>query len=290
VLSSYDFETELGEEEFRLLRDLIHEQFGLFFEDNQKDSLRTRLASRLTTLDLFSFEDYYRYLRFGPQREQELKRMISNLTNNETYFYREVTQLNAFAENVLPEIKERKYKSAERTLSILSAGCSTGEEVYTLGMLVYDSGQFFWGWDVRVIGLDIDPIALEKARKGLYFHNSFRGVDPALQEKHFIPTDGGYQVKDGIRKMTEFRQGSILAEASYGDLPPLDVVLCRNVLIYFSEGMTLRAVSRFDSALAEEGYLLLGHAESLARLTTPFAPLRFRGAMIYQGHAPGAAS
>ncbi len=216
--------------------------------------------------------------------------MISNLTNNETYFYREVSQLNAFAKNVLPEIKERKYRKAERTLSILSAGCSTGEEVYTLGMIVYDSGQFFWGWDVRVIGLDIDPIALEKARKGLYFHNSFRGVDPALQQKHFIPTDGGYQVKDRIRKMTEFRQGSLLAEASYEDLPPLDVVLCRNVLIYFSDGMTLQAVSRFGGVLAEEGYLLLGHAESLARLTTPFAPLRFRGAMIYQGNTLGPAS
>ncbi len=284
MASSSDFETELEEEEFRLLRDLIHEQFGLYFGDNQRDSLRTRLASRLTTLDLISFEDYYHYLRFGPHRERELKRITSHLTNNETYFYRELSQLKAFAENVLPEIKERKYKKADRTLSILSAGCSTGEEAYTLGMLVYDSGQFFWGWDVRVIGLDIDPIALEKARKGLYFHNSFRGVDPALQEKHFVPTDGGYQVKDGIRKMTEFRQGSILAEASYQDLPPLDVVLCRNVLIYFSDQSTLQAVTRFHSLLAEDGYLLLGHAESMARLTTSFAPLRFRGAMIYQNH------
>jgi chemotaxis protein methyltransferase CheR len=103
-----DHNVELSEEEFRLLRDFIHERFGLFFTDNQRASLRTRLAGRLASLDLMSFEDYYHYLRFGPQRQDELQRMVSHLTNNETYFFREQPQLQVFSEHVLRAVKDRK--------------------------------------------------------------------------------------------------------------------------------------------------------------------------------------
>ena len=161
-----DHDVELTEEEFRLLRDFIHEQFGLFFDDGQRASLRSRLLGRLASLDLRSFEDYYHYLRFGPERAEELERMVSHLTNNETYFFREPPQLQVFADHVLRALKERKARTGDRTLRILSAGCSTGEEAHTLAMIVYDSGQFFWNWDVQVIGLDVDQAALEKARRG----------------------------------------------------------------------------------------------------------------------------
>src|SRR5215468_2184943 len=123
-----DHDIELSEEEFRLLRDLIHERFGLYFEDGQRASLRSRLVGRLSNLDLLSFEDYYHYLRFGPQRNEELERMVCHLTNNETYFFREHAQLQVFAEHVLRNLKEKKSQLADRSLRILSAGCSTGEE------------------------------------------------------------------------------------------------------------------------------------------------------------------
>ena len=277
-----DHDAELSEEEFRLLRDFIHERFGLYFENGQRASLRLRLAGRLATLGLLSFEDYYRYLRFGPRRAEELKHMASHLTNNETYFFRESLQLRVFAESILKGLREAKTAREDRTLRILSAGCSTGEEVMTLAMIVHDSGMFFWNWDVRIVGMDVDEAALEKARRGFYHQNSFRGVSPDLVERHFVQTPHGLQVREAIRRQVSLRAGNILEAESFRDLGGLDAIFCRNVLIYFSDAAALRVVRHFHDALAPGGYLLLGHAESLSRITDMFTPIRFQGAIAYQ--------
>jgi chemotaxis protein methyltransferase CheR len=284
-----DLDVDLGEEEFRLLRDLIHEKFGLFFDDNQRGSLRARLQGRLKSRGLRSFEDYFHHLRFGPDRSEELSSMVSHLTNNETYFYREGPQLEVFAEHVLRQIKERKTQSGERTLRLLSAGCSTGEEAYTLAMIVFDSGQFFWNWDVEVVGLDVDTTALEKAKRGVYQHNSFRALAPAVKARHFVPAGANsFQVKEPIRRMVSWRRGNLVDPASFEGLAPLDAIFCRNVLIYFSDAMILRVVRIFRNVLGPGGYLCLGHAESLSRITDLFLPVRFQGAMVYQAGDQGA--
>ena len=277
-----DHDVDLSEEEFRLLRDFIHERFGLYFEDAQRPSLRSRLAGRLMSLDLGSFEEYYRYLRFGPQRADELSRMVSHLTNNETYFFREVPQLNVFGEHALKGLKERKIRTEDKRLRVVSVGCSTGEEAYTLAMILYDSGQFFWGWDVQVVGVDVDHVALEKARRAAYHQNSVRSMSPAHVDKHFVRLAGSLQVKEPIRRLVTLRAGNLLEPQSFEGLFPVDVLFCRNVLIYFSDATTLRAVKLFHDLLAPGGYLFLGHAESLSRLTDLFTPIRFQGAMAYQ--------
>jgi chemotaxis protein methyltransferase CheR len=288
VFHPSDHDTALSEEEFRLLRDFIHERFGIYFEDNQRASLRSRLVGRLASLDLVSFEEYYQYLRFGPQRAEERESMVSHLTNNETYFYRESPQLQVFAEHILRQIKERKAAEGSRTLRILSAGCSSGEEAHTIAMIVYDSGQFFWSWDVQITGMDVDQAALEKARRGVYFHNSFRSLHPSLVERHFVKQASGTAVKEQIRRMVRIRHGNIVDRASFEGLTGLDAVFCRNVLIYFSDAMILKAVRVFYEALAPGGFLFLGHAESLSRITDLLTPIRFQGAMVYQ-KPPGAA-
>jgi chemotaxis protein methyltransferase CheR len=175
-----DHDTELSEEEFRLLRDFVHERFGLYYDESQRATLRARLAPRLDLLGLASYEDYHRYLRFAPDREQEQQRMVSHLTNNETYFFREQPQLDVFAGHVLRSLKERKTRTGEKRLAVVSAGCSTGEEPLTLAMILFDSGQFFWGWDVSVTGLDVDDAALDKARRAVYHQGSLRAVTPLL--------------------------------------------------------------------------------------------------------------
>jgi chemotaxis protein methyltransferase CheR len=284
-----DRDVEISEEEFRLLRDFIHEKLGIHFDDGQKSALRSRLAGRLTGLDLASFEDYYHYLRFGPQREEELQRMVSHITNNETYFYRERAQLQVFADHVLKRLRERKSESGSRSLRILSAGCSTGEEPTTLAMIVYETGQFFWGWDVQIVGMDVDQAALEKAKRGLYFHNSFRSVSAAVIERHFVKQGNGSQVKEGVRRMTRFLHGNLTDPASFEGLEPQDAILCRNVLIYFSDAMIRRVVEIFHRVLAPGGFLLLGHAESLSRISDAYTPIRFPGAMIYQKPERGGA-
>ena len=277
-----DHDIELKEEEFRLLRDFIHERFGLFFDDNQRGSLRARLAGRVASLGLRSFEEYFHYLRFGPQHAEELDRIPSHLTNNETYFYREVPQLQVFGDAILKTLKDRKAMTGERTLRVLSAGCSSGEEAYTLAMVIYDSGLFFWNWDVQVAGMDVDHGALDKALKAAYHPNSFRSIRPPLVDRHFVKGAAGVAVKDPIRKMVRFRHGNIVDPESYRGLDPLDVVFCRNVLIYFSDATILKVVTLFHEALAPGGYLFLGHAESLSRITELFTPIRFQGAMVYQ--------
>ena len=283
-----DLDVDLTEEEFRLLRDLIHEKFGLFFDDNQRASLRARLQGRLKSRGLRSFEEYFHHLRFGPDRADELTSMVSHLTNNETYFYREGPQLEVFAEHILRQLKERKTRTGERTLRLLSAGCSTGEEAYTLAMIVFDSGQFFWNWDVEVVGLDVDTTALEKARRGVYQHNSFRSLAPAVKARHFVAAGpNAFQVKEPIRRMVSWRRGNLVEPASFEGLAPLDAIFCRNVLIYFSDAMILRVVRIFRNVLAPGGYLCLGHAESLSRITDLFLPVRFQGAMGYQAGEGG---
>jgi chemotaxis protein methyltransferase CheR len=278
-----DLDVEMSEEEFRLLRDLIHERFGLFFDDNQRASLRARLQGRLAGRGLRSFEDYFHELRFAPDRADELVSMVTHLTNNETYFYREGPQLNVFADHVLRQTKERKSRSSDRTLRLLSAGCSTGEEAYTLAMIAFDSGQFFWNWEVEVVGLDVDVQALEKARRGVYQHNSFRTLPADIKARHFVPAGpGSFQVKEPIRRMVTWRRGNLVEAESFEGLGPLDVIFCRNVLIYFSDAMILRVVRLLHDVLAPGGYLCLGHAESLSRITDLFLPVRFQGAMVYQ--------
>lgn len=277
-----DHDVDLSEEEFRLLRDFVHEKFGLYFDGSQRSSLKSRLAPRLGLLGLLSFEDYYRFLRFAPERAAEQQRMVSHLTNNETYFFREQPQLEVFAKHVLPALKERRAKAEARTLRFLSVGCSTGEEALTLAMILFDSGQFFWSWDVRIAGLDVDEAALEKATRGSYHQNSLRAVTPQQLERHFVSRGDGVKVKDGVRKLVSFRPGNLLDPASYEGFTPADAIFCRNVLIYFSDDAIQKAVRLFHEILSPGGYLFLGHAESLARVTSAFTPIRFQGAIVYQ--------
>src|SRR5688500_18436411 len=149
-------------------------------------------------------------------------------------------------------------------------------------MILYDCGLFYWNWDVVGTGMDVDPTALEKSARGAYHPNSFRSIRPTVLEKLFVRESVGARVKDAIRKMVRFRLGNIVDAASYEGLAPLDTIFCRNVLIYFSDAMILKVVTPFHEALAPGGYLFLGHAESLSRITDLLTPIRFQEAMADQ--------
>ena len=156
-------------------------------------------------------------------------------------------------------------------------------------MIMYDSGLFFWNWDVRVTGMDVDHTALEKARRGRLPPQLLPLHPPGALEKHFVQEPAGRGSRTPIRQLVRFRQGNIVDPASYEGLAPLDVIFCRNVLIYFSDAMILKRGEALPRALAPGGYLFLGHAESLSRITDLFTPIRFQGAMVYQkpdGAAP----
>lgn len=276
-----NYEFDLSELEFRLIRDFVHQKFGIFLKDDKLSFVRMKIYPRLVQLGLRSFGDYLNLVKYSKNGHEEVSRMISLLTNNETYFFRENTQLQVFRDFLLPEIRERKQVNNDKTLRIVSAGCSTGEEVYTLAILTFETGSFFWGWDVKIIGVDVDESALEVARSGMYYTRSLRMSDSTYIQKYFASDSGNYKIKDNIKNMTQFIKGNILDEQVWSNLKSADVILCRNVLIYFSEEKLKNVVDNFYETLSPGGFLLLGHSETLTGVFDGFQLKRYPETMVY---------
>ncbi len=269
----------LSLERFRLLRDLINKRFGIFFSDDDRYLVESRLSERLIHLDLLSYDDYYHYIQYHQDGEQELERGAEILTTNETYFFREEYQLNAFSQELLPELHERLMN--KRRLMIWSAGCSSGEEAYTVAMLVRDSGLFH-GWDVRIFGSDISARMLAKARRGIFGPSAFRATPEDLQRRHFNPAEGNLRINEDVRALCHFGRLNLLDEERIIFVGRADVVLCRNVLIYFDKRSKSRALSIIYDRLNDDGYLLLGHTESLLNLSTAFELVHLRNDLVYR--------
>lgn len=268
-------------EDFRLFREFVADNYGMLLEQGAERTLTAKLAPRLAELRLASLAEYYCYLKFAPGGEAERQRFIPLITNNETYFFREAAQFALLADEVLPRLKEEKLARRERVIRILCAGCSSGEEAYSLAMALREAGHFAWDWEVEVVGVDLDPRAVDAARRGIYGERSFRAVDPGLWERYLKPSGDLHVVRDMVRKWTRFVQGNLLEAAS---LPPgpFDIVFCRNVLIYFDAETMGRVVRNLGSLQREGGLLFLGHSESLSRSSVPYLPLRFPSAIIYR--------
>jgi chemotaxis protein methyltransferase CheR len=273
---------DLSETEFRLIRDFIHEKFGVYFKDGKRFFMKMKLSPRVVTHGFSSFNEYIQFIKYGFGNKRELSKMMSLLTNTETYFFRETPQLDVFYESLLPELRERKLARNEKTIRVLSAGCSSGEEVYTLAMLTFETGKFFWGWDVKIIGMDINERALETARNGDYYERSFRMTDEKYRQRFFSPNSGNYKAKNNIRGMTSFMSGNITDTLIWDTMRDIDIIFCRNVLIYFSDEKLKTAIENFYKALRKGGYLLLGHSETLTGIFNKFEPQRFPKTIIYK--------
>ncbi len=269
----------LAEDEFRLLRELVHEHCGIFFRDESRYLLERRLLPRLEAHGLRTFAEYHRFLRFDPGRAAELDEALDVLTTNETYFYREPMQLNALAHEILPELA--RTRAAERRLRILSAGCSTGEEVYTVAMLVRDS-HLFEGWDVEISGCDISRRCVDQARAGVYGEHAFRTREAEPMRRWFHLRGGKWSIDDSIRRMVRFGRENLLDDRPLATVSRLDVLLCRNVMIYFDVGARKRVLRTFHDKLRDGGWLLLGHSESLLTLTADFEMVHLKWDLVYR--------
>jgi chemotaxis protein methyltransferase CheR len=269
----------LEEEEFRLLRELVHEHCGISFRDDARYLLERRLAPRVEALALRSFGEYHQYLRFDPGRAAELDEAIDALTTNETYFHREPLQLAAFSREILPELA--RARAAERRLRIVSAGCSTGEEAYTLAILVKDS-RLFEGWDVEIAGCDISRRCIAHACGGAYGEQAFRIPEAEPMRRWFHLRGGKWCVDDAIRRMVRFGRENLLDAGALASSGPLDVLFCRNVMIYFDVTARKRVLRRFQETLRDGGWLLLGHCESLLNLTADFEMVHLKSDLVYR--------
>jgi len=269
----------MTQEEFRLLRDMIHEHCGLFFRDDTRYLLERRLGPRLHYHGLRGFTEYQRFLRYDPRRRGEMDVAVEVLTTNETYFYREPQQLRAFAEEILPELA--RTHGAARRLRVWSAGCSSGEEVYTIAILMARSGLFS-GWAVDIFGSDIARRVLSLARAGTYGPHAFRTPEAEALRTWFREEAGRWTVREEIRRHVSFGHVNLLDEGMMGLVGRSDVVFCRNVMIYFDMPARRRVLRSFHDKLREGGYLLLGHSESLLNVTADFELVHLKHDLVYR--------
>jgi chemotaxis protein methyltransferase CheR len=278
-LSTPGSEISTSPEEMRLLQEIIADHCGISQGLDSTVFLERRLGPRLEALGLTSYREYYQYLRYDPGGPREMEELIERITTHETYLFREQYQLDAFSEELIPEIHERLR--LRRRLAIWSAGCSTGEEVYTLAILLKEDGRFE-GWSVRVAGSDISRKVVVQARRGTYGMSSFRTTSPHLRRKYFHETNGKYRIRDDVRSLCSFGQLNLLDIDRYKVLGRYDLIFCRNVLMYLSSDARQRVIDAFYDTLMPGGYLLLGHSESLLNLTTLFDLVHLSKDLVYQ--------
>ena len=276
-----DAEIIMTVEEFHLLRDCVYSHCGIFFDNDSQYLLEKRLARRLTALNLPSFRDYYHYLKYNRKKDQELMDIMDILTTNETYFFRESFQLKAFTDEIIPELLARKTDCSRRTLRIWSAGCSTGEEPYTIAMLLHGIKEL-QGWKIEIVGTDISQRVLQHARRAVYGKSSFRTTDEAYIKRFFIEQEDGLKVCDEIREIVSISHLNLFDVNRMIMLGRMDLIFCRNVIIYFDQAAKKRVVESFFNSLNDGGFLLLGHSESLMNITTQFTLRHFKNDMIYQ--------
>lgn len=277
-----DKDQVMTEGQFHLIKELVLKEFGFVLKGDKRLTLHTRLSHRLKILGLASYTEYYNYI-VNDRTNAEIYNLMAHITNNETYFMREQSQLNVFT-SLLPEVKRVHQKQGEQKINILSAGCSSGEEVYTLNILLMESGLFVWGWETKITGMDISKTALKRAESCNFTKNSFRmlnGCDE-FTKKYFDSDNESFALKLAYRRNTDFRLANIVSPDSFVGLKELDFIFCRNILIYMDDPAIEKIARNFYNSLADHGYLILGSSESMLQKTELFIPESEGGIIIYR--------
>lgn len=270
------------ETEWKLLSDLIEQRFGITFNGVRQEILAARLASRLDELHLHSYAEYYRYLLYHAQRDIEMVELSRRITNNETFFFREAHQFELLTHHLAPEFLT---KQPGRSLRILSAACSSGEEAYSIVISLQQAGLALRGLSWQIDACDIHPDRLAQARRAVYSEHSLRACDAATRDRYFLKEDDGYHLKENYRQGVRFFQANLVDKATCFSPEPYEIIFCRNVLIYFSEEAFHTTISLLGRSLIPAGYLLLGHSESLIAKRPDFTPLCHNGCVYYQKKA-----
>ncbi len=270
---------QLTDAMFRVLRDFIYEISGIFFAEDGKSILESRLQQNLKRRQLTNFGDYYYFLKYDRKKDEEIALLIDTITIHETYFFREKKQLDTFMDEVLPELADRGRKNGR--IRIWSAGCATGEEPYTLAMLFLERREFR-DINVEIYATDISRAALASARRGVYREPSFRAIDPYFQKNYFVKEESEFRIIDKVKQPVVFLHLNLYEKERWGLLPEMDAIFCRNVIIYFDAASKRRSIDAFFQKLQPGGFLLLGHSESLLALSTDFVLRHFKNDLLYQ--------
>jgi chemotaxis protein methyltransferase CheR len=258
-----------------LLRDLIHEYTGIYFDPPRFDIMLEKLADLVRARGHHSYMEYYYLLKYEDLNRVEWQRVMEALSVQETYFWREMGQVRALVEALVP----RWFAEGNRPLHIWSAACATGEEPYTIAMALNEAG---WGdHPIEIIGSDASLLALEKAQKAYYRERSLRSLPENLRRKYFTETDKGFQLSLAIMRRVQFHKANILDAKETAIMVSSPVIFCRNVFIYFSPDTIRRALFLFAKGMPSGGHLFVGVSESLLKLTTEFELTQIQDAFVY---------
>jgi chemotaxis protein methyltransferase CheR len=275
---------KITDEEFRLLRDFIYAQSGIHIRENRKYLLENRLANRLKELNLKNFGEYYYFLKYDPGRKQELAKLFEVITTNETSFFRNPPQLSIFQDKILPDILDKQRKSKDKSLRIWSAGCSTGEEPYTLAIILFEVlGWEISQWNIKITANDLSPAVIKSAERGIYTKYTLRTTPEEIKKRYFQEEGPGkYKLDPKVKNLVRFGQLNLSDRFQIKNIERSHVIFCRNVIIYFDDEMKKNVINSFYDNLLPGGYLFIGHSESLHNISRAFTPLHHPGAIVYR--------
>jgi chemotaxis protein methyltransferase CheR len=269
----------LSEHELSEIRMLIEERTGICFDESRERFLSTRVCEHLRAKKFASGTDLLRAMR---KTNVEYEALLERLLTQETSFFRYPAVYETFEKRVLPELHIKKFWKDPRTLRIWSAGCSTGEEPYSIAITIADAISFADSWNVEILATDVGRQALKHAERGVYSGRSLASVTQAQLAAHFTPVESshpGHQVKPRLKKIVTFTQMNLAAAVYVGRM---DIIFCMNVMIYFSEERRRQLVQRFYDTLEPGGYLFLGHSESISKMPVKFQAIVLNDCILYR--------
>ena len=269
----------ISDRDYRLLRELVYEECGFNLGAEKRTFLESRIRRRMEELGLENAADYYFLVKHSAQKGDELPVFLDSLMICETSFFRNSPQFDLLKEQIIPELVQRKEKTGSRLIRVWSAGCSTGQEPYSALMTMLDAVPDPDSWALRIYASDLSYTALEWARRGAYRADQLKGVNEVFLEKYFEPEEGSRVISRDLKRRVVFRHENLKRD---GGLKDLDIIFCRNVMIYFDSQQQKRLVKQFASCLIPGGYLFLGHAESLQGISSQFSMIHRNKGIAYR--------
>jgi chemotaxis protein methyltransferase CheR len=271
----------ISEIDFEHLRDYIYQHCGLYFNSNKKYFLESKLAHRMEATGIGTHSEYHQLL-LSSRGTGELKFLLDEITTNETYFFRNPSQLSALETKIMPEIVETKVKTGFRKLRIWSAASSSGEEAYTLAMILLEKrNTLLKDWIIEIVGTDINETVIAQAKEGIFNAYSVRNIPAFYMHKYFKEEKGRFILAPEVKKLVSFSRLNLYEDSKMLFMKSFDIIFCANVLIYFDIASKSKVVQHFYNNLQPYGYFFVGQSESLHGVSEKFKIKHFPGGFAY---------
>lgn len=286
--ASLDVDADLRDPALIKLRDLIYRISGIYHQEIKFYLLATRARRRMAALKSPNFLDYLDHLTTRPNRDAEMRNLLNEITIGETYFFRSPAQLDALNKIILPKLMGMKAKQSLKKIRVWSAGCSTGEEPYSLSILLMEQlAQHGKEWSYEILATDLNDNSIVKCKEGVYGEYAVRNLTPQQRQKYFLPEGNNFKVNELVRASIRFERLNLQDQTKMLFMKGFDLIFCCNVLIYFDGPAKKRTVDHFFNGLIPGGYFFLGECETLFGIYDQFRLVHFPGATGYYKQAPG---